>query len=279
MNKIVSKKVISLSDSSRIETFFLQKDAQDFLIYSAVDGRSDIKTINKYFDKLGFENLWKYKIPNSHAACAISHYLIIRDFAQSEGDDSDLLLVAEDDAVFTPRFRDVLGRIEDEKKPIDLLILAEGYGEGEKPKYLGPLASEIALSWNSRKWIIRGKIFRAGEYWGTVYGAGLYLISRVAAKKYVKFVENQKKVRWPSDWYHYWADKSGIRKEILRPGVAQWKGESSLGHETSISLYDKKHKEDLSSLRNRLKFYSSSQLKNIKNSLKITLKSHDGKFL
>lgn len=271
MPHIASRRVIALRHSPRLQDFLNQDGAEGFTVFDAVDGRRPSSFVNEHFDFETAERRWHYTMPSSHAACTLSHLSVIREFADAEGAPEDLLLIAEDDARFTSRARNVLARVEASARHIDLLILADGYGEGEDAMPLGPTGTSVAVSALAPWMWIKGKLFRYGTYSGIPQGAGLYLMSRNATRKYRAYVEAEGRPYWPADWFHFWALNSGIRPAFLMPGIATWEGESSLGHPTSLSLYEEKTAAQRSTPVRRLNFYARAMAIKIKRTIKATL--------
>ncbi|MCO6809653.1 glycosyltransferase family 25 protein, partial [Pseudomonas aeruginosa] len=94
--------VVSLPGSGRRRGFFAQPLAGVFEVAEAFHGATQDWT--PYFDAARFaEHYGRAPVP-AEIGCAISHARVIRDFAAEAGADSDVLLVAEDDARFTEDF-------------------------------------------------------------------------------------------------------------------------------------------------------------------------------
>lgn len=270
MGTISSRRVIALADSTRINDFLAQPQAAGFTIFPAIDGRFDASTVEPYFDFQTARHRWGYEMPPSHAACAASHYLVIAEFAAQSGSSRDFLLVAEDDARFTPRFARVVERVVNSNTPVELVVLADGFGEGERASFVGPSVASASLSWLASAFWVSGRMFRFGIYRGAVQGTGLYLVSRSAARKYVSFVEESGKLFWPADWFHYWAVGAKIETLLLRPGIATWEGESTLGHAASLDLYEQRTAGQKESLRGRVTFFGRLGVRVVRRSLRAT---------
>lgn len=271
MQKVVDRVVIALDDSRRLDAFFQQPAARGFRVFSAVDGRRGRKSLEPLFDFDEAARRWKYEMPVSHAACALSHFRVAEEFARGGGADTDLILVAEDDAHFTPRAPGVIEAVSGGGDPVDLVILADGYGEGEDPGFFGASATDASLSLLCRWVRVNGRTFRYGSYEGAVQGAGLYLLSRGAARRYCDFVTKAGAICWPSDWFHLWAIQAGIVPMLLRPGVAQWRGDSTLGHPPSLDLHAARVARQTRSFSSAQRYYVRSRFRWVKRSVRATL--------
>lgn len=231
--RIVKSVVISLENSRRIKGFWEHNSDQfNFELFDGFDGR--VRQGSEYFDKEKAERIFGKPVFGGEVGCAISHLQVIREFAYSDGQDSDLLLVAEDDARLVPDARIVVDRILSKFNNIELLILAEGLGGKNMGSWVSLRRNPTNVIGNmSFKFTPVGSLpnvmaHRVGHVSNALWGAGLYLISRSAAKSYLKLTDNLGRSHWLADYYFYWADKAKIDVLVCRPGLATWEGESEI---------------------------------------------------
>ncbi|WP_071893903.1 glycosyltransferase family 25 protein [Neomicrococcus aestuarii] len=232
MQRIVKRIVISLADSPRIQGFLVQDQAKGFQVFDAYDGRK--YDGREYFDaQRAFETLGSTPT-GPQIGCAISHRLVIEEFADEEGDGQDLLLVAEDDARFITDFSKIVDNSLKKVGSVELLLLAEAWNDRDagvtlsvrrNPSMLMANMSLLARFSGKSKWSFRHRI---GHTFGSVWGTGLYLISRRAAKKYKNHFAADGRTHWIADDYKYWANLSQIDVMLCRPGLATWEGVSSI---------------------------------------------------
>ncbi|MGQ4538440.1 glycosyltransferase family 25 protein [Dermabacteraceae bacterium P7074] len=227
--QLVDRVVISLEDSTeRRDRFFSSPSATGFRIFPAFDGRSG--EIPDFFDTEKFFNISGKPPTPGEVGCAASHYMVIRDFASSKGSNSDLILIAEDDAILSKNLDFVISKILEKSSLLDYCVLADAYGNADLYSLDSPAIKICHHSLFSRPIFIKGEpyIYKIGYFSGILYGAGLYLMSRKAAKIYVDYVERVGKMYWVSDQYDYWPDRMGIKVSLLRPNLAEYCGDSTV---------------------------------------------------
>lgn len=229
--KVVDKAVIALPDTNRLDTFYSRPGAEGFRVAEAFDGRTgagtDLFDVDRFVERVGREPL------GGEIGCAISHFQVLQDFALTSGRGDDVLIVAEDDALLSTNFEEVLGRVLDRARDLAYVILADPYGEADRGDFFGyseysvrlsALATPVGPPWNPWQ-------FRVGRYTGLAFGAGLYAVTRDAAKKYERFVAERGSLSWVADDYSHWATGAGVRVSFLRPNLASWAGGTTLGRE------------------------------------------------
>ncbi|GAA4508822.1 glycosyltransferase family 25 protein [Brevibacterium yomogidense] len=209
--RIVESHVVALEDSHRIDGFFAQPGTSCFLRFRAVDGR--VGEGLELFDSALFEDRYGRSPLPGEMGCALSHFKIIKRFANSCGRDSDLALVAEDDARFTPGALEVISTVAARVENVGFVVLANDF-----PTQLS-LFSRIVGRTGLRA-------YRVGHNWGNVWCTGLYLVSRGAARQYMASTPGR--VSWVADHYSHFRREMGINVKVLRPSLVSWEGESDI---------------------------------------------------
>ncbi|WP_071893904.1 glycosyltransferase family 25 protein [Neomicrococcus aestuarii] len=230
--KVVKRAVIALNDSPRIAAFLEQNSANSFEVFDAFDGRNGQGATE--FDLSRAAEITGRPLVGGEIGCAISHFRLMKQFSLETGADSDLMLIAEDDARFERDFEETLERILTRVRPIDLIVLSEAWGGVN-------FGSSISIFRNPTAWLgsmsflakpvgplLNSYKHRVGHVKDYVWGAGLYLVSREAARRIVSLSDSSARSHWLSDAYHYFAPRSGIDVLVCRPGLASWEGESSI---------------------------------------------------
>lgn len=223
---VARKVVIGLEGSERTVGFFRQAEASDFEWFKAIDGRSGY--VPDYFDIDGFTARFNRPPYGGEIGCAASHYEVIKSFADGEGDSSDWMIVAEDDARFTSDFSKIWKRCLPKGTSPMLVSFAAGFSLPGK-RHLGCMSQKLCsvslfskiVGWAGAYPYVCGYVY--GELWG----AGLYAINRVAARNYVALV-GKHGIQWQADSYHLWASPCDIRVLLVRPSLAAWEGETSI---------------------------------------------------
>lgn len=229
-HRISKRVVIGLDDSSRLDGFFEQEGGSSFSHHVAYDGR--VSSGDEYFDRTAFKDRAGWSPSNAEVGCAISHFQVLKDFAQAVGEDNDFILVAEDDARFSPHTERVLSKITRDSRDIDYLLLANPFDElhGWNPARRAFQLTQQSL-WVTRIWATPMLSFSYGNCAGTPYGTGFYLCSRRAARRYVDYV-GLGRIAWLADEYHIWANRADIDMMIAVPNLAGWTGQSSIRSES-----------------------------------------------
>lgn len=216
--------VISLADSPRLEGFQKSNWGVDFEVFDAVDTRQGYVPEDFNVDEYKKRAL---KDPRpAEIGCAISHYRVIKEFAEEPGNPGDFLLVAEDDARAVDGFLGKLNSVLSAKGKKDIVILSEPiFGSIKNLKY-------YAMSLTAK--ILPGG-YRMGHYADRLAGAGLYLISRESCVKYVAQVKKAGGVSWLADEYNVSPSESSVELpfhvldlQVVRPGLADWEGETTI---------------------------------------------------
>ncbi|WP_237212071.1 glycosyltransferase family 25 protein [Rothia nasimurium] len=241
--------VIALSDSPRLEGFQKSNWGVEFSVFDAVDTRDG--HIPKDFN-IEVYRLRSLRDPHpGEMGCAVSHYRVIKEFAEEVGEDEDLMLVAEDDARPVKGFHIMLEEILQSSQSKEIVLLSEPiFGSLKNLKY-------YAMSLLSEK---IGSDRKMGHYADKIAGTGLYLISRGASKKFVSQVEKAKGVSWAADDYN--TDLTGtsfvspyqvIDLKVVRPGLADWEGESTIHEPEGYEKFKQRKLEEHSTSHSGLK--------------------------
>lgn len=233
--EITSRRVVALADSSRVEGFWAQPAAAGFTVFTAYDGRTGSTPDD--FDRAGFEARRGMAPSGGEVGCAVSHYRLLKEFAEQDGEDSDLILVAEDDARFGPDFELVLDNILGRISSFDCIILASPFDDaGSRPlSSIGARLTQLSLLASpvgpkGRLWC-----YRVGAYWGSAWGTGLYLMRRSAARRYVDLAALIQGIEWVADESSYWAPLARIRMACVVPNIAGWEGPSTIRETSDIA--------------------------------------------
>ncbi|MGV3246343.1 glycosyltransferase family 25 protein [Rothia sp. 11254D007CT] len=216
--------VISLADSPRLEGFQKSNWGLEFEVFDAIDTRQGHVPDDFNIDEYRKRTL---KDPRpAEVGCAISHYRVIKEFAEQEGEGGDFMLVAEDDARAVAGFSEKLNNILATKGKKDIVVLSEPiFGSMKNLKY-------YAMSLMAKN--LPGG-YRMGHYADRLAGAGLYLISRESCIKYVAQVKKAGGVSWVADEYNVSPSATAIELpfhvldvQVVRPGLADWEGETTI---------------------------------------------------
>lgn len=218
--------VLSLSGSDRREGFFhADWGGLDFEVFDAVDTRGGM--VPPEFNYESFVRRYGHDPRPGEMGCAVSHYLILKEFAEESGSLDDLILVAEDDARPIPEFPELLKRILSGGGYVtDLLLLSEPiFGSQKNMKC-------YAMSIGARR---LGAGRRAGHFIDKAAGTGLYLMTRRASRQFVEATERAGGVSWVADDYLTQATLvpmpnpfEGMDIKVVRPGLADWEGETTI---------------------------------------------------
>lgn len=203
-------------------------------MHSAFDGRTG--SGQELVDAQGFRRRYGRSAEGGEVGCLLSHMAVLKEFAGSAGDTDDLLLVAEDDAVFGENFERVLTRIEHRAR-FDFALLAFPHeSEGERgwdaPTRDWAHMSAIAMPVGPYH---RPCSYRIGRYWGGLWGAGLYLVSREGARKLTRRAE-ENRPDWVADDFEAWHRSAGLDVQFLRPNLCGWIGDSEIGGREGFEL-------------------------------------------
>lgn len=226
--RIAERLVISLPGSPRQEKFFAQPEARRFTLFPAFDGRTG-GGLDR-FDPEAFEHRYGHQPKGGEVGAAISHLEAARSFATAEGDKDDLLLVAEDDAVFAPEFDAVVKKLC-ERTDFDFILLAHPC-EDLSSEWISAVRDWIPMSLFAQPVGAPGSRwkFRVGPTPGTLAGTGLYLMTREASRKLVAFADASPRLSWVADDYESWHKPAGLRRIlVLRPNLCDWLGDSEIG--------------------------------------------------
>lgn len=144
------------------------------------------------------------------------------------------MLVAEDDARLDENFDDVLQRVLKHSAEIGVILLAEAWGGVD-------FGSWISIRRNPTVWLgSMSLLVKAvgplhnpykhglGHVNNDIWGSGLYVVSRQAAKQIVALADSSGRSYWLADGYHHFATNAGVDVPVYRPGLAAWADESSI---------------------------------------------------
>ncbi|MGQ4575764.1 glycosyltransferase family 25 protein [Dermabacteraceae bacterium P7006] len=226
--KVVDKVVISLPDShERRNQFFERKSAKEFRVFPAFDGRKE--EVPDFFDVNGFTNWYKRPPLPGEIGCTVSHYLVIKEFAEGDGQDSDVLLVAEDDAFLSDNLDLVVNKILSKSIDFEFCMLTDAVCGTKydlhrifKKGLFSHSFKVVHMSVFSRRVFVKKNphMYTIGTASGVLFGTGLYMITRKSARKYCDYVKNVEKLSWKADGYACWPQKMGMRISIVRPNLA-----------------------------------------------------------
>ena len=250
VSRIVAGRVIALPDSPRLEGFYAQRAriVSLFETFPACDGRKEGSEAETSFAWEIFERKAGYRPPLTHAACTISHVSVIEGFAREEGAPDDLLLIAEDDARFADGVDEVLERIVAASRDLDVMVLADSFGDLGPFRLLSPAGESFQLSALAPKVrSVSGTSYRFGPALGSVRGAGFYLISRRSARQVTRFVASCGGPHWLADWFEWWVAPAGLTLQAVQPSLATWDGDSTLGNSLMLDFYLRKQESILRS--------------------------------
>lgn len=225
MGQIVARYVISLDGSPRRQVFFSQPCARGFRVWDAVDGRTGGG--QDRFDVAGFRARYGREPRGGEIGCALSHLDLLGHFAASPGASSDLMIVAEDDAVLSPAFEGVVRRIA-RHDDFGWANLAQPWEDFRKGVHVSALARPVGgwpLPWR----------FRLGTFEDGLWGTGLYMVSRDAASSLVTYAGTNG-ISWVADGFSAWHEPAGVSVRVLVPHLARWSGGSEISPERSDVL-------------------------------------------
>lgn len=237
-SRIVSCRVLALEASDRLDGFFTGNPlAEHFTVFRAVDGRKGEG--EELFDRHAFCNLNGYDARPGEVGCAVSHYLIQKEFAEDDGAAEDLLLVAEDDARFPGYAEAILDGVVARGGAFDIVVLASPWGSAGVTHISGRAERMMQLSAASAVvGRIGSRVFRLGHYDGVAWGTGAYLITRAAARRQMRFVDRFGALHWLADDYAYFAPQAKNDVKVLRPNLVSWEGPSVVQEsENTISIF------------------------------------------
>ena len=242
MGRIVAGRVIALPDSSRLADFYAQsaRIVSLFETFPACDGRVEGGEVETAFNWEAYERRMGYRLQPTHAACTVSHVSVMKWFAGQDGEPDDVLLIAEDDARFAEGVDEVLEQIVSTATDVDIMVLADSYGDLGPFRMFSPpgqLFQLSALSPRARSKV--GRRYRFGPHIvGAVWSTGFYLISRRAAQQVTRFVASCGGPHWRADSYDLWVAPAGLTLQAVQPSLATWTDvESTLGNHTMMELY------------------------------------------
>lgn len=232
-SQITKAVVIALDDSPRIDGFLASNWGIPFEVFPAVDTRQG--DFPPSFDIEVFRERYNREPRNGEVGCVLSHFSIIEEFASSDGADSDLILIAEDDARPTEDFSLTITDILATPPHWDLVLLSEPiYGSEKNLKY-------YAMSPFSRR---VGHEHRLGSFFDKIAGTGLYLMTRASCRKYIANVQTLEGVSWTADDYR-WSNGDprlphpydDFDLKVVRPGLADWEGETTIQAPSAYAAY------------------------------------------
>lgn len=229
--KITDRVVISLPGTDRRAALARRPGLRDFEVFDAYDSRDG--SGHPFFDEEVFRRRYGRGPFPGEVGVTISHFLVLQRFAHAEGDDEDVIVVAEDDAVPSADLDAVLHRILRHRGPLDLILLGElgtvAARRGKGVMAHGPSSSWVQFSLFS--WPVGPRwapfSFRVGHYTGMAWGAGLYAMSRVAARRFVDLVDRER-ADWVADDFIRWAPRAGIDVVAVTPRLATFESGTTL---------------------------------------------------
>ncbi|MGJ6980386.1 glycosyltransferase family 25 protein [Aestuariimicrobium soli] len=225
---VVDRVVIALPDENRLESFRACPGGESFRVFWAVDGRGGRAA--ERFDTNRFVARVGSPATGGEMGCVLSHLSVVTAFANEVGADTDLMVVAEDDALLGRDFEAVLDRLVRRLRPIGVVVLADPFGAAGRRDFFG--ASERWAQLSALAVPVgpahRPLQYRVGRVEGHLMGAGLYLITRRAARRYADWAALQGRPHWVADDYGFWAREARIGVRLVRPNLAGWVGGTQL---------------------------------------------------
>ena len=191
--------VIALRDSDRIDGFFTRPGSERFEVFDAFDGRAG--QTHPMFDTATFVARNGAPPLPGELGCAVSHYLVLRDFVARSRRAGDYLVVAEDDVRLTADFLPVLNNVLRRPRELEMVLLTDSWGTppgSGKSRQLDIPAISPHMSWISTPVGPGFNPFRyrLARFRNTAWGAHLYLIRKDVAEKYVAYVEQRGVSLW-----------------------------------------------------------------------------------
>lgn len=226
MPDIVDYRVIALADSTRLEGFLAQPLGRRFRPFEAVDARKGYGPED--FDVEGFEDRFGRPPLNGEVGCTLSHMSVLREFASSPGPDTDWLVVAEDDARFSPHAPEVLEALAARGGDRRLVVLAGGTGLMDRRNHHPHSQSEnqLQLSVLAPRVLHRdgAPAYRAGRWSRGLVGAAFYMVSRGGARAVITHLDDVCSGRpwWFADYHGVYRDEAGVDVHAVRPILARW---------------------------------------------------------
>lgn len=219
-------RVIALEGSDRLEKFFARPGADLFEVFRAVDGRKGegVEDFNTPLAQFHYD----FELSAAEVAIASSHLRVMREFGNESGDDSDVMVVAEDDALLSEDFEEVVQELVRSVRNLQFVILAHPNAEAGVSHVWG--GSETNLSLSALSQVVKaesGVRYRCGHFSGILWGAGLYLVTRAAARKYSGVVERIGGLGWFADDWWMFQRFANADVKFLRPNLADWIGDST----------------------------------------------------
>lgn len=257
MPRIVRKRVIALPGSPRVQGFHAQPEAAGFITSWGFDGRAE-DTGPCFDQERSVRHYSQDTVSSAHLlpgqiGCAVSHYRLLREFAQQPGPGDELMLVSEDDVRFSPSFRPILEKILRQEEGLELGLLCESDGSADATPFSSYSRRDMQLSLLARPVGPRRPFsHRFGVYGGRIWSTGLYLVSRDAARRITALATAEGRIWWLADDYQLFERQAGVRARALRPGVVDYAGESAIGYTDWRAGADEEQERSRPTLRERL---------------------------
>ncbi|MCT1916087.1 glycosyltransferase family 25 protein [Kocuria rhizophila] len=220
--------VVSLPGSDRRRGFFAQPLAGVFEVAEAFHGATQDWT--PYFDAARFAERYGRAPVAAEIGCAISHARVIRGFAAEAGADLDVLLVAEDDARFTEDFARVGRTLLQSRLAHDVVVLGDGWTRHRRTAVRRHLTGISQVSRLSRVLRGRRRLYRVGRFAGHGDCAGLYAITRRAARAFDNYIRSLpgEKLEHVADAWPAFRELCGWDVALTRPSLVTWSGGSTI---------------------------------------------------
>lgn len=245
----ITKRVIALKRKNRLESFYSRKSARHFQVFWGADGFEE--DLDNEFDTQRHSSHYNWEPRAGVVGAAISHARVICTFAKGEGDASDTLVVAEDDALISDFFDEVLAATFSIRHNGFVNFSHLSAGE-RRPNFRSRTELERQISLLSRPILagkgLRKRLFRAGPYAGILWGAGLYSISRGAARTFMNYIEDENRVYWVADDFNLFWREMGIPSLVVKPGLCSFYGDSVI-NEADESFMDNWHAVKVTTVR------------------------------
>lgn len=223
-----------MADSLRLGEFYAAPGSVEFMRFDACDARDG--AVPAEFDLQRFEQEFGYAPSGPEMGCAVSHFRCLLEFAASDCDGDELMVVAEDDARLGEDFIPVLRRVIARVHGAEWVLLGNPYDEaGKRHVHSRSHSFELSLASSPVGVGVKQWKYRKGPFEGTPWGAGLYLVSHAAARKFVSEVSEGGRVFWIADDYAFFTRRSSIVFTAVLPNLCGWSGDSGLREASAAS--------------------------------------------
>lgn len=236
-----SRRVIALKSRNRLDSFFSRSASQGFEVHWGVDGA--VEETESRFDMDRARRHYGSDLKPGQVGCSLSHAQLWQEFAQGPGDDREIMVVAEDDALLTDHFMQVVSKVA-MLPDVECVNLSHASAGARTPDARSQTEQQRQISLLSRAIVSKAprstKVFRVGPYAGVMWGTGLYLVTRGAARKFAAYLDSTPRIWWLADDFNQFAYLMNIDCRAIKPGLCDWSGDSVIhdsGNEFMSTLH------------------------------------------